>query len=102
MTTPRLFPEAKKLEWWPSHVRKAFANLGQALGPAQLNPAILERVNREGLPDHEIIFGHISGEKLGSRKGMYTLEITGPIFAGQWSFPSGLLEGLARTAAAQS
>jgi hypothetical protein len=33
---------------------------------------------------------------------MYTLEITGPIFAGQWSFPSGLLEGLARTAAAQS
>jgi hypothetical protein len=30
---------------------------------------------------------------------MYTLEITGPVYAGEWVFPSGLLEKLARDAA---
>jgi hypothetical protein len=92
-------PEAERLEWWPSHVRKAFSNLGQALGQQQLNPAILARVNREGLTGHQIIFGHVSRKDLGSKKGMYTLEITGPVYAGTWTFRSGLLENLARGAA---
>jgi hypothetical protein len=77
------FPGSDQLEWWPSHVQKAFACLGRVLGPAQLNPQMLEHVNRDGLPGHEIIFGHKSGKVLGTRKGMYTLEITGPAFAGQ-------------------
>jgi hypothetical protein len=64
-----LLPESKKLEWWPSHVQRAFANLGQVLGPAQLNPDILDRVSHDGLPGHRIIFGHRSGKKLGFRKG---------------------------------
>ncbi|HZC96978.1 MAG TPA: hypothetical protein VE267_12765 [Bradyrhizobium sp.] len=98
MTDWRL-PEAERLDWWPSHVRRAFANLGQILGPQQINPQILDRVSSEGLPGHQIIFGHLSGKELGARKGMYTLEITGPIYAGQWRFPSGLLENLARAAA---
>jgi hypothetical protein len=101
MTYWRL-PEAGELEWWPSHVRRAFANLGQVLGPGQLNPAVLEQVSREGLPNHQIIFGHVSGKELGTRKGMYTLKINGPIFAGEWRFPSGFLERLARAAAKQS
>jgi hypothetical protein len=92
-------PEAERLDWWPSHVRRAFANLGRALGSAQLNPVILARVSSEGLPGHQIRFGHLSGKVLGGRKGMYTLEITGPAYAGKWSFPSGLLEKLARDAA---
>jgi hypothetical protein len=92
-------PEAEKLDWWPSYVRKAFANLGQALGPTQLEPVVLARVSTEGLPGHQIRFGHKSGTDLGRRKGMYTLEITGPVYAGEWVFPSGLLEKLARDAA---
>jgi|SRR5215831_7064589 len=94
----RHFPESDKLEWWPSHVQKAFANLGHALGPAQLNPEILDRVSHEGLPGHEIIFEHKSGREQGRRKGIYTLVISGPAFAGKWHLPSGQLEKLARAA----
>lgn len=92
-------PEGEKLDWWPSHVQKALANLGQALGPTRLVPAVLARVSSEGLPGHQIRFGHLSGKELGQRKGIYTLEITGPVYAGRWSFPSGTLQKLAREAA---
>jgi hypothetical protein len=92
-------PEAEVLDWWPNHVRKAFANLGHALGQQRLDPMVLADVSREGLPGHQIIFGHLAGNELGRPKGMYTLEITGPLFAGTWSFPSGLLQKLARDAA---
>jgi hypothetical protein len=101
MTTYWRLPEAGKLDWWPSHVRRAFANLGQVLGPEQLNPAHLVRVSRDGLPGHQIIFGHVSRKALGTPTGMYILDITGPIFAGQWRFPSGFLEKLARLAVNQ-
>jgi hypothetical protein len=93
------YPESYELEWWPSHVQRAIANLGHVLGPAQLNPDILDRVSHEGLPNHRIIFGHKSGALFGRRKGQYTLLIIGPIFTGQWAFRSGQLEKLARTAA---
>jgi hypothetical protein len=93
-----LLPEAQELEWWPSHVRRAFANLGEVLGPSQLQPALLDRVSSTGLPDHEIVFGHLSNVR--GRKGMYTLEIIGPLYAGKWTFPSGFLEKIARAAAA--
>jgi hypothetical protein len=93
------FPEARRLEWWPSHVRQAFTNLGRVLGPEQLNPSILPLVSRDGLPEHQILFGHIAGNELGKRKGLYVLEIAGPLYAGRWSFPSGLLEELARATA---
>ena len=102
MVSARINPESEKLEWWPSHVRKAFANLGQVIGPTQLYPEILEDVSRDGLPQHKIIFEHKSGKKLGKRKGMYTLRISGPKFAGTWTFPSSLLEKLARAAAKAS
>ncbi len=94
----RLYPGSENLEWWPNHVQTAFANLGRVLGHAQLNPEILERVSRDGLPNHKIIFEHKPGKELGARKGMYTLVISGPAFAGKWSFLSGLLEKLARAA----
>jgi hypothetical protein len=90
-------PEAQNLEWWPSHVRRAFANLGEALGRPQLHPDILAQVRRDGLPDHEIVFSH--QKDAGARKGMYRLEIIGPIYAGQWAFRSGFLETMARAAA---
>jgi hypothetical protein len=95
----RHLPESDKLEWWSNHVRKAFANLGRVLGPVQLNPAILERVSHDGLPGHEIIFGHKSSREQGRRKGIYTLVIKGPAFAGEWHLPLGQLEKLARAAA---
>ena len=79
-------PEAERLDWWPSHVRKAFANLGQALDSAQLNPVILAHVSSEGLPGHQIKFSHESGKVLGGRKGMYALEIEGPVYAGSGAF----------------
>jgi hypothetical protein len=91
------FPEAQNPQWWPGHVRQAFANLGEALGHAQLHPNILAQVSRGGLPDHEILFSH--RKNAGARKGAYTLRIVGPIYEGTWTFPSGLLEKLARAAA---
>jgi hypothetical protein len=60
-------PEAQSLQWWPSHVRRAFANLGEAPGHAQLHPDILTQVSRGGLPDHEILFSH--RKNAGVRKG---------------------------------
>jgi hypothetical protein len=93
------FPEAERLDWWPSHVQRAFANPGQVLGSPQLNPLVLDRVSREGLPGHQIIFSHVSGQELGTRKGFYLLEISGPLYAGKWRFSSGQLEKLARDAA---
>ncbi len=92
-----LQPEAQELDWWPNHVRKAFANLGDVLGPSQLRPDILARVSRDGLLGHEIVFGHLP--RFRGKKGMYTLEIIGPIYAGKWTFPSGFLEKIAREAA---
>ena len=88
----RLYPGADKPEWWPKHVQKAFANLGRALGAERLTPAVLERVSPDGLPGHQIIFGHQSG--------IYTLQIIGSSLAGQWRLPSDLLERLARAAIA--
>jgi hypothetical protein len=93
------FPEADDLEWWPSHVRQAFVSLGREMGPQQLNPQILPRVSRDGLPNHQIIFTHMAGQELRSRKGKYVLEIVGPLYAGRWVFFSGQLEKLARAAA---
>ena len=92
------FPEAHRLEWWPGHVRLAFANLGRVLGPEQLNPSILPLVSRDGLPGHQIFFSHVAGKERGMRRGLYILDIVGPLYAGRWSFPSGQLEKLARAA----
>ena len=75
---------------------------------------MLSTVSRDGLPGHQIIFGHVegdfedlpggglyfgrlSGEELSS-EGAYTLEITGPLFYGIWSFELKLLQRLARHA----
>jgi hypothetical protein len=107
------WPEAEILEWWPSHVRTAFANLGRVLGDQRLDPMILPKVSRDGLPDHQIVFGHVedvedlpgsglffghlSGRELSS-EGAYTLEITGPLFYGVWNFELELLQRLARDA----
>jgi hypothetical protein len=107
-------PEAEVLEWWPSHVRRAFVNLGQALGGQRLARDVLANVSREGLPDHQIVFGHVediddlpgsgflfgalSGKEL-SLEGAYTFEITGPVFYGIWNFQPELLEKLAHAAA---
>jgi hypothetical protein len=87
------------LDWWPSHVRKALRSLGLVLGPAQLKPEDLARVDARVLPGHDVLFLHKSGRELGTRKGVYYLSIGGPVFAGEWSFSSGNLENLARAAA---
>jgi hypothetical protein len=97
------FPEAERLDWWPRHVRRALANLGrtlgQTLGSPQLSPSVLDRVSREGLPGHQIVFSHVTRQKLGTLKEIYVLAIIGPLYAGRWRFSPGLLEKLARTAA---
>jgi hypothetical protein len=99
VVSARLNPESVNLVWWPRHVQKALSNLGHVLGDAQLYPEDLERVNRDGLPGHKIGFQHKSGKQLGTRKGMYVLTISGPKFAGTWTFLSNHLEKLARAAA---
>ena len=93
-----LYPDSENLEWWPSHVQKAFRALGDVLGPAQLKPEDLELVNQNAIPDHRVMFRHASGRSRGVRKGAYSLTIAGPLYAGEWHFPSGLLEKLARKA----
>lgn len=93
-------PGSEHLDWWPPHVRKALGALGAVLGPAQLRPEDLARVDARVLTDHYVLFQHRSGRELGTRKGMYYLSIGGPAFTGEWSFTSGHLERLARVAAA--
>ena len=93
----RPFSGADKLECWPRHVQKAFANLGRALGAERLTPAVLERVSPDGLSGHQIVFGQGTDA---TGKGIYTLQIRGSTLAGQWRFPSDLLERLARAAVA--
>ena len=99
----RLYPGADKLEWWPKHARKAFANLGRALGTKRLTPDVLQRVSRDGIPSHRIAFGcELGAAGLNERTNIYTLEISGSSLAGQWRLPCELLERLARAAARPS
>jgi hypothetical protein len=100
MISSKLEPDHINVDWWPTHVQKAFAALGRVLGRPQLTPQMLQLVDRfSALPGHEIIYEHVSGKETGTRKGFYRLYIRGPVFEGQWLFKSGDLEQVARAAA---
>jgi hypothetical protein len=100
LTTYHGLSEAQDIEWWPRHVRRAFANLGEVLGSARLHPNVLSRVSRDGLRGHEIIFEHEPEES--DEEEMYILKITGPVYGGRWEFLPWFLELIVREAALSS
>jgi hypothetical protein len=97
------FEGAEDPAWWPPHVRAIFAAIGRATGGKRLYPETLKAIPQEFggiLSDHQVTIKHIGGKELGQRKGAYTIEVTGPAYAGRWKFRSGELEQLSKAAAA--
>jgi hypothetical protein len=88
--------------WWPNHVKKMFAAIGNAMDGKRLTPETLERLPTAFgsiLPDHQVTVRHVSGKEHGRRKGIYVITVDGHPLGGRWQFTSGELEGLSRDAA---
>lgn len=85
--------------WWPDHVKKMFAAILIAMDGKRLTPETLTRLPTAFgsiLPNHQVTIEHVSGKKLGRRKGIYVITVEGHPLGGKWQFMSGELEGLCR------
>jgi hypothetical protein len=84
---------------WPPHLHAVFAAIDKAMGDAQLQPAVLDRVSYPIIPDHRITVAHLSGDQAKPGGNRYVVTIEGPVIDGRWTFRSGTLQALARSAA---
>jgi hypothetical protein len=86
---------------WPTDLQFVFAVIGRAMGEKRLSPGTLETIpTAQGsiLADHRVTIIHVSGKDAGHKRGHYIVTITGSRIDGRWSFRSGELETLSRSA----
>jgi hypothetical protein len=92
-------PERKDIEWWPRHVRMAFAAVGRSLAGHPIDPDRLERVPADTFPNHEVSWSYLTeDDDFDESEGVYCLEIVGDIYGGRWEFDRDEMEVLARDA----
>jgi hypothetical protein len=86
---------------WPTDLQSVFAAIGQAMGERRLSPEMLDTIpttHGSILADHQVTVSHVSGKDAGHKRGHYIVTIIGSRIDGRWSFRSGELEMLSRTA----